>query len=81
VAAVQGGHARRHRAVHPRDPTAFSYTENGVQRWAFATYTQDFQLRVITAGAVSSAAAKAGSAKMTTSDPVFARHALPAAPK
>jgi hypothetical protein len=68
-------------AQYTPDPTAFAYSESGAQRWAFATYAHDFQLRVITASAASASVAKAGSAKTTTSDPVFAPASLPATPK
>ncbi|WP_166665505.1 tachylectin-related carbohydrate-binding protein [Kribbella caucasensis] len=63
------------------DPTPFIYTAGGVQKWAFVTHTQDFQVRVITASAAETAAAARSSLTTTTADPVFTSNALPAAPK
>jgi hypothetical protein len=61
------------------DPTAFVYTAGGVPKWAFATYTQDFQVRVITAGSVSSSsfATTGTSMKSAPSDPSFTTNKLP----
>jgi hypothetical protein len=62
------------------DPAPFTYTADGVSSWALATYTQDFQPRVITARSVSEA--KAGSKSGGDPEtPVFTLHELPAAPK
>lgn len=59
------------------DPAPFVYTADGTTSWAFATYTQDFQVRVITASSASAARASA----TTGNDPVFTTHTLPAAGK
>lgn len=60
------------------DPTPFVYTAGGVQKWAFATYTQDFQVRVVTASSVSTAMTSTGtSMKKAAADPVFTTNPLP----
>lgn len=62
------------------DPAPFVYTADGVTGWAFATYTQDFQVRAVTASTVDPAKT-AGKANAEEPDPVFAVHELPAPPK
>lgn len=60
------------------DPTLFVYNAGGVQKWAFATYTQDFQVRVLTARTTGISPATAGaSMKGAGSDPVFTSNPLP----
>jgi hypothetical protein len=61
------------------DPTAFVYTVGGVQKWAFATYTQDFQVAVVTASDVSSSsfATTGTSMKSAPGDPTFNTNKLP----
>jgi hypothetical protein len=68
------------------DPTPLVYKDSGVDKWAFATYTQDFALRLITGQSATSANAKtaAGAKKEAgkqVADPIFTRHVLPQAPK
>jgi hypothetical protein len=68
------------------DPTPLVYKDSGVDKWAFATYTQDFALRLITGQSATSANAKtaAGAKKRAgeqVGDPVFTRHVLPQPPK
>jgi hypothetical protein len=53
------------------DATPFIYTAGGQQKWAFATYKQDFEVRVITASSTSSAKTS------TPTDPAFTLHKLP----
>jgi hypothetical protein len=56
-------------------PTPFTYKIAGTPRWAFLTYTQDFQVRVVTVSTPQAA-------KSTkTADPAFTWKTLPAAPK
>lgn len=61
------------------DPTAFVYTAGGVPKWAFATYNQDFQVRVVTASSVSSSsfATTGTSMKSAPADPTFNTNKLP----
>ncbi|MEV6283248.1 tachylectin-related carbohydrate-binding protein [Kribbella sp. NPDC051770] len=57
------------------DATPFVYTAQGEQKWAFATYNQNFAPRVITA---SAAPTSAKIAKTTAAgDPTFTLHKLP----
>jgi hypothetical protein len=65
------------------DPAPFVYTDGGAPKWAFATYTQDFQVRVITASTVTQAKTGSASKKAAAaadSDPVFTVNSLPTAP-
>ncbi|TDD58394.1 hypothetical protein E1263_19445 [Kribbella antibiotica] len=65
------------------DPTPFVYTDSGDPKWAFATYNQDFQVRVITASTVTSstpaksAGVSKGAATTAEADPAFTVNPLP----
>ncbi|MEV6283251.1 tachylectin-related carbohydrate-binding protein [Kribbella sp. NPDC051770] len=55
---------------YPTDPTAFVYTAGGDQKWAIATYNQNFQVRVATTQLAGGFAAK------QAADPMFGTYKL-----